>query len=43
MGAVGTHRVDTTERLAKLRELMKKEGVDVVVVPSEDQRALCLI
>ncbi|TEB29897.1 putative Xaa-Pro aminopeptidase P [Coprinellus micaceus] len=37
MGAVGTHRVDTTERLAKLRELMKKEGVDVVVVPSEDQ------
>ncbi|KAJ3526017.1 hypothetical protein NMY22_g10335 [Coprinellus aureogranulatus] len=37
MGAVGTARVDTTERLAKLRELMKKQGVDVVVVPSEDQ------
>ncbi|KAJ2936840.1 hypothetical protein H1R20_g241, partial [Candolleomyces eurysporus] len=37
MGAQGTHRVNTTERLAKLRELMKKEGVDVWVVPSEDQ------
>ena len=41
MGAVGTQRVDTTERLAKLRELLKKEGVDALVVPSEDQRAFC--
>ncbi|RXW19463.1 hypothetical protein EST38_g6388 [Candolleomyces aberdarensis] len=37
MGAQGTHRVNTTERLAKLRELMKRDGVDVWVVPSEDQ------
>lgn len=43
MGAVGKHRVDTTERLAKLRELMKQEGVDVVVVPSEDQRTSVLL
>ncbi|KAG0129765.1 putative Xaa-Pro aminopeptidase P [Tuber indicum] len=28
--------VDTTSRLAKLRELMKREKVDVYVVPSED-------
>jgi hypothetical protein len=38
MGASGTQRVNTTERLSKLRELMKREGVDVWVVPSEDQR-----
>ncbi|KAJ2913801.1 hypothetical protein MD484_g6610, partial [Candolleomyces efflorescens] len=37
MGASGTHRVNTTERLSSLRELMKREGVDVWVVPSEDQ------
>ncbi|KAJ2913800.1 hypothetical protein MD484_g6609, partial [Candolleomyces efflorescens] len=37
MGAQGTQSVDTTERLAKLRELMKREGLDVWVVPSEDQ------
>ncbi|TFK22171.1 putative Xaa-Pro aminopeptidase P [Coprinopsis marcescibilis] len=29
--------VDTTQRLADLRELMKKDGVQVFVVPSEDQ------
>ncbi|KAL7271841.1 hypothetical protein RUND412_005381 [Rhizina undulata] len=28
--------IDTTQRLVKLRELMKKEKVDVYVVPSED-------
>ncbi len=38
MGALGQHKVDTSERLAKLRELMKKRGVDTFVVPSEDQR-----
>ena len=38
MGAIGQHKVDTSERLAKLRELMKKRGVDAFVVPSEDQR-----
>ncbi|KAH6887859.1 putative Xaa-Pro aminopeptidase P [Coprinopsis sp. MPI-PUGE-AT-0042] len=37
MGAVATQTVNTTERLAALRELMKKENVDVWVVPSEDQ------
>ncbi|KAF9443545.1 putative Xaa-Pro aminopeptidase P [Macrolepiota fuliginosa MF-IS2] len=37
MGAKGTHRVDTTLRLQNLRELMKQAGVDVFVVPSEDQ------
>lgn len=36
MGAVGKHRINTTERLAKLRELMKENEVDVLVVPSED-------
>ncbi|KAF6753773.1 putative Xaa-Pro aminopeptidase P [Ephemerocybe angulata] len=36
MGAVGTGRVNTTERLAALRKLMEEVGVDVVVVPSED-------
>lgn len=40
MGAVGTQTVDTTARIAALRELMKKENVDVWVVPSEDQRML---
>ncbi|KAG1815096.1 peptidase M24, structural domain-containing protein [Suillus subaureus] len=39
MGAIGTRTVDTTERLAKLRELLKKpeNNVKVFVVPSEDQ------
>jgi Xaa-Pro aminopeptidase len=40
MGASGTRTVDTTERLAKLRELLKKpeNNVKVFIVPSEDQR-----
>jgi len=40
MGAIATGTVDTTERLAKLRELLKKpeNNVKVFVVPSEDQR-----
>ncbi|KAF8156834.1 Creatinase/aminopeptidase [Crassisporium funariophilum] len=41
MGAAGQHTVHTTDRLAKLRELMKKKDVDVqaFVVPSEDQHS----
>ena len=35
----GTHRVDTTKRLADLRELMLKHNVQAYVVPSQDQRA----
>ena len=35
----GTHRVDTTTRLADLRELMLKHNVQAYVVPSQDQRA----
>ena len=38
MDAKGQHRVQTTERLAKLRELMKQKGLEAFVVPSEDQR-----
>ena len=38
MGAVGQHTVNTTERLARLRELMKQKDVGAFVVPSEDQR-----
>lgn len=38
MGAIGQHTVHTTERLAKLRELMTQHGVAAFVVPSEDQR-----
>jgi hypothetical protein len=40
MGAVGRHTVNTTERLAALRELMARSEHDVgaFVVPSEDQR-----
>ncbi|KAG2340928.1 Creatinase/aminopeptidase [Suillus weaverae] len=39
MGAIGTRTVDTTERLAKLRELLKKpeNNVKAFFVPSEDQ------
>ncbi|KAJ8595569.1 Creatinase/aminopeptidase [Rhizopogon salebrosus TDB-379] len=39
MGATATGTVDTTERLAKLRELLKKpeNNVKAFVVPSEDQ------
>jgi Xaa-Pro aminopeptidase len=40
MGATATGTVNTTERLAKLRELLKKpeNNVKAFVVPSEDQR-----
>lgn len=40
MAAIATHTVDTTARLAGLRELMRQPAVDVkvVVVPSEDER-----
>ena len=40
MGAMGKHKVHTTEHLARLRALMKKEDINVqaFVVPSEDQR-----
>ncbi|KAH9015896.1 putative Xaa-Pro aminopeptidase P [Lactarius hengduanensis] len=37
MGAVGTQTVDTTERLAALRNLMAGRNIDAYVVPSEDQ------
>jgi hypothetical protein len=40
MGTVETQTVDTTKRLAGLRELMSREdnAVKAYVVPSEDQR-----
>lgn len=40
MGAIGRHTVNTSERLASLRELMRKPEFDVktIVVPSEDER-----
>jgi Xaa-Pro aminopeptidase len=40
MGAMGQHKVHTTDRLKRLRDLMRKEDVNVqaFVVPSEDQR-----
>jgi Xaa-Pro aminopeptidase len=40
MGAIGTGRVNTSERLARLRALMQQQDVNVgaVVVPSEDER-----
>lgn len=39
MGAIGTQMVDTTDRLARLRKLMKKPetNVNAFVVPTEDQ------
>ncbi|KAG1738708.1 peptidase M24, structural domain-containing protein [Suillus lakei] len=39
MGVIGTRTVDTTERLAKLRQLLKKpeNNVKAFFVPSEDQ------
>ncbi|KAI9568021.1 Creatinase/aminopeptidase [Boletus coccyginus] len=39
MGAAGTARVDTSERLTRLRALMKQQdvNVDAFVVPSEDE------
>ncbi|PFH45881.1 hypothetical protein AMATHDRAFT_70981 [Amanita thiersii Skay4041] len=39
MGAKGTHRVNTTQRLADLRDLMRKHNVQAFVVPSEDQHS----
>ncbi|KAG9218076.1 hypothetical protein CCMSSC00406_0010090 [Pleurotus cornucopiae] len=39
MGAAGAQTVHTTERLAKLRELMSKNDVGAFVVPSEDQHS----
>jgi Xaa-Pro aminopeptidase len=41
MGALGKHKVPTTEVLARLRALMKKDDVNVqaYVVPSEDQHS----
>ncbi|KDR68377.1 hypothetical protein GALMADRAFT_257027 [Galerina marginata CBS 339.88] len=41
MGAAGQHTVNTTERLARLRELMQSKGFEVqaFVVPSEDQHS----
>lgn len=38
MGAIGRHTVNTTERLAALREHMSRHSVGAFVVPSEDQR-----
>ena len=40
MGAIGTAKVDTTERLSRLRALMQQQNTNVgaVVVPSEDER-----
>ncbi|PMD14876.1 putative Xaa-pro aminopeptidase P [Hyaloscypha hepaticicola] len=32
-------KVDTTERLARLRELMKKHKVDIYIIPSEDSHS----
>ena len=42
MGAIGRHTVNTTDRLAALRELMSRDdhAVGAYVVPSEDQREL---
>ncbi|KJA26862.1 hypothetical protein HYPSUDRAFT_36019 [Hypholoma sublateritium FD-334 SS-4] len=41
MGAAGQHTVPTTERLTRLRELMRAKDIAVsaVVVPSEDQHS----
>lgn len=39
MGVIaGQHTVHTSEQLGKLRELLKSNGVQAFVVPSEDQR-----
>ncbi|KAI9462819.1 putative Xaa-Pro aminopeptidase P [Lactarius psammicola] len=37
MGAIGTQTVNTTDRLAALRNLMAERNIDAYVVPSEDQ------
>ncbi|KAL0957997.1 hypothetical protein HGRIS_000173 [Hohenbuehelia grisea] len=39
MGGAGAHTVDTTKRLAALRELLSQKKVDAFVVPSEDQHS----
>jgi Xaa-Pro aminopeptidase len=38
MGAIGTQTVNTTDRLAALRNLMGEHNIDTYIVPSEDQR-----
>lgn len=38
MGTAGNQTVDTTQRLSRLRELLKQNNVQAFVVPSEDQR-----
>jgi hypothetical protein len=44
MGAAGAQTVDTSKRLARLRELMNQKDnyVQTYVVPSEDQRTFCI-
>ncbi|KZL65116.1 Xaa-Pro aminopeptidase [Colletotrichum tofieldiae] len=37
--ALDMERIDTTNRLSRLRELMKERNVDVYVIPSEDSHA----
>ncbi|SNX85258.1 probable aminopeptidase P, cytoplasmic [Melanopsichium pennsylvanicum] len=39
MGAIATGRVDTTQRVQALRELMTKYGIDAYVIPSGDEHA----
>ncbi|TFK37159.1 putative Xaa-Pro aminopeptidase P [Crucibulum laeve] len=39
MGAAGVLTVNTTERLAALRDLMKQKSVQAFIVPSEDQHS----
>ena len=42
MDAKGTHTVDTTQRLADLRQLLQKHQLQAFVVPTEDQR-VCIV
>lgn len=39
MGAIATGRVDTTQRVQLLRQLMSKHGVTAYVIPSGDEHA----
>ena len=39
MGAIATGRVDTTQRVAALRDLLKQHNLQAYVVPSEDEHA----
>lgn len=39
MGAIATGRVDTTQRVQSLRQLMSKHGVTAYVIPSGDEHA----